>query len=314
MNILIAGGTGFIGHALVQHWLNQHELTVLGRDIVKIQQLYPKKVKAIDWDTLKKLGPDALANFQVIINLTGANIGEYRWSEQRKQLILNSRIQSTQLLAQLCAKLKQQSPALFNVSAIGVYGLQDNAETGLPPALDETIKIDYNASPDFLAQVARQWELATQPAKEQGVRVVNTRFGVVLGKAGGVLKKLSLPFHFFIGGKIATGRQPFSWIALDDLIRIFDYLIEHQEISGVINCVAPKAVTQAAFAEAMGKVLQRPCWLTTPAWLIKLVFGQMGEELLLRGQHVIPGRLNELNFPFLYPDIETALNHIEKSP
>jgi uncharacterized protein (TIGR01777 family) len=309
MKIIIAGGTGFIGQAMVQYFANKkYQCAIIGRSEKKIKKIFGDKVKAITWEQILAHGSDEIKTADAIINLTGANIGEKRWTEKRKIEIIESRIIPTRILAELCAKLGKNSPPLLNASAVGVYGLQPSVSSGLPPALDETKLLDFETPPDFLAKIGQEWELATMPAKEAGVRVVNMRFGVVLGKSGGVLTKLKIPFLFFIGGPVGNGQQPFSWVALTDLLRAVEFLLAHPEIVGPVNIVAPQCVTQKELAKALGKALHRPSFMTTPGFILKLVYGQMADELLLRGQHVIPSVLPKYGFKFQYPNIQSALN------
>jgi uncharacterized protein (TIGR01777 family) len=188
--------------------------------------------------------------------------------------------------------------------------LQQQFPDDLPPKLDEHTPLDFNNAPDFLSCVGRAWEKATRPLSESGVRVVNLRFGVVLAKKGGALPRIALPFYLFIGGKVGTGQQPFSWIQLDDVIRAFDFLMQNRELSGPINLVAPQCVTQQELAKAIGKVLHRPSVVPMPSIILKLFFGSMAQELLLEGQNVYPQRLLAAGFDFKCPDIESALKHI----
>lgn len=308
MKIVIAGGTGFIGQALVKHFrAANHQCVVLGRSHEKIKKIFGNTVKAITQKQVLTEGAAEIKTADLLINLAGASIGDKRWSKKRKREILDSRLLPTQRLTAICASLGKNSPPLFNASAIGIYGLQPVTGNVLPTALDERTNIDFNSAPDFLSQVARAWELATQPAKEAGVRVVNLRFGVVLGKNGGVLKKLKLPFLFFIGGPIGSGQQPFSWVAMEDLLRAVDFLFAKPEISGPVNIVAPNCVTQKQLAQALGKVLHRPSFISTPAFILQSLYGEMAKELLLSGQNVYPHILLEKGFQFRYPDITSAL-------
>lgn len=305
MQIIIAGGTGLVGQALVTHYKDNHKIIVIGRDRQKINSFFDTSVEAITWDMFAS--SDAyLQNTDLIINLAGANIGEKRWTDQRKKELIDSRINTTQQLAKACAKLGKNSPALFNTSAVSVYGHQAT-KPELPPAFSEKSAIDFHHYPDFLAEIARKWELATDSAKQAGVRIVNMRFGVVLAKEGGALKQLLLPFKFFVGGKIGTGQQLFPWITLVDLVRAIDFLLDNPRIEGPVNFVAPEVITQAQLAKAISATLHRPAFLTTPAFVLKTLFGQMGEELLLNGQHVQPYVLLNNGFKFKYPDIDRAL-------
>lgn len=197
MKIVIAGGTGFIGQALVKHYHTVHaQCVIIGRSRDKIKRIFSDSVIAIQHEQLNDQGLQAIKTADLVINLAGENISEKRWTPLRKQQLLDSRLVPTQRIAALCATLGKNSPPLFNASAIGIYGLQSTLSTGLPPALDEQTVLDFNNSPDFPAKIARAWEMATQSAKNAGVRVVNMRFGVVLGKNGGALKQLKLPFYF----------------------------------------------------------------------------------------------------------------------
>jgi len=313
MKRIVAGGTGFIGKHLVNQWLNDgHEIIVVGRSKQKINEIFGDKVTASDWNDVKENGTQLLENAEVIVNLTGKGIGSGRWTPALKKEILDSRIQSTETFSKLCAELGEQAPALFNTSAIGTYGLQQNADSGLPPALDENTKLDFSKSTDFLSEIGHAWELATQTAKDAGVRVVNMRFGVVFANDGGVLPKLTLPFKFFMGGKIGSGKQPFSWITVEDLISAIDFLLQHKEVNGPVNLVAPECVIQMELAKAIGKALHRPSFYPTPGFVFKTIYGTMADELLLHGQHVKPTRLNELGFKFEYPDLDSALKHVFK--
>src|SRR6185312_1821121 len=301
MKRIIAGATGFIGQQLTKRWLAAgHQIVAIGRSRAKIKQCFGAQVQALEW---QELNTEIIQNAQVVVNLAGANIGAGRWTTKRRQQILDSRVNTTRQLAELCARLGAQSPALFNASAVGVYGLQTSMAEGLPPALDETTTIDFQQAPDFLAKVGRAWELAALPAKNAGARVVWMRFGVVLAKHGGVLPRLALPVRFFLGGPMGSGQQPFSWISLVDLLNAIDFLLDHSEINGAVNLVAPGCVTQKQFIQALAKVLHRPSFFPLPAIVLKLLFGQMAEELLLKGQRVYPKRLLELGFQFKYPKV-----------
>ncbi|NKB47325.1 MAG: TIGR01777 family protein [Legionellales bacterium] len=301
MKILIAGGTGFIGQGLVQHWSSHttHDVTLLSRH----------QKNTLHWDEFNQAPTTWLTQFDLVINLCGANIGQRRWSTRRKQTILTSRIQPTQTLATHLAKLGNQAPRWFNASAIGIYGIQLNHSHYLPPSLDEQTDLSHPPT-CFLAKVGTQWEAATQPAIQAGVPTVLLRFGVVLAKHDGALPQIARPFWWGLGGRIGSGCQPFSWISLKDLCRAIDFLIEHPHVQGPINLVAPKCIRQIEFAHSLAHQLHRPSCFTLPNSIVQLLFGQMGEELLLSGQHVIPSRLLDLGFQFALPDIDSALRNI----
>lgn len=306
MKVIIAGGTGFIGKAMVRRYLAAgHTVTVVGRRCEKIQRIFGDSVKAVDWQTLDK---QIIQAADLVINLTGATIGEKRWTKKRKQEILDSRIQSTKQLVALCVELGKASPAFFNTSAIGTYGFQKPVPDGLPRGMDEQEPIDFDAKPDFLSEIGRAWEKATQPAITAGVRVVIMRFGVVFSGDGGALSELKRPFQFFVGGSIGQGRQPFSWIARKDLLNAIDFVFEQKDVRGPVNFVAPQCVTQKQLAQAIGVAMHRPSFFPLPGIVLKLLFGQLADELLLHGQHVLPGVLQRLGFHFKFPDVQSVLN------
>ena len=307
MHIIVAGGTGFIGTALVKHLLNQkHQITVIGRGLAKIKQRFDDHVTGITWNKLHT-DPHIIAKADVVINLTGASIGEKRWSSKRKREIIESRIKSTSMLAGYCAKLKDKAPMLFNANGVGIYGVQKEAANNLPPAIDETTPIKYNEAKDFLSYVGRQWELALKPAVDAGVHVIKMRFGVVFGPGDGPLSKMKLPFLFYIGGPLGSGQQPVSWVSLVDLIAVIEFLIQHKEITGAVNIVSPNCLTQREFAKILGDVLNKPSFLPTPGFILKLILGQMADELLLKGQHVKPKVLMDNGFVFQHADLKSAL-------
>jgi uncharacterized protein (TIGR01777 family) len=310
MNIIIAGGTGFIGQALVKHYLGKgHTLFIIGRSKEKTRALFPSSVEFINWCDLPLVGNDVAQKADVIINLAGANIASKRWTKKRKQELLNSRIYPTQKIATLCAHLGPVSPPLLNAGGVGIYGHQTPLADQLPSVLDERALLPDVPS-DFLAELGREWEAATHVAKNAGVRVVNMRFGVVLDRHHGALPRLLFPFHFYLGGPMGSGQQPFSWIALSDLIKAIDFLIVNSNMQGPVNLVASEGVTQKQFAHTIGEILNKPSSLPLPAFAIKLLFGQVGKELLLNGQHIAPKVLVDAGFSFQYPTLKAALTVI----
>jgi len=312
LRLLIAGGTGFIGQALVEHRLKfEDTITVLGRNNKKTRRVFSTHptIKAMSWHELNREGAKALSHYDCIINLTGKNIGGL-WTKKSKQSIIDSRIIPTKTLAQYCAKLGEKAPTLINANGASIYGLQDTVPNGLPPAMDENSEINLDDS--FLAKVAREWERATQVAKDAGCRVVITRFGVVLGAGSKMLKSMRIPYFFCLGGPLGSGNQPMAWIALDDLLSALDFIIEKKEITGPINFVSPNTITQKEFAKAFAHALHRPAVINLPESFLRFITrnNQMIEELILKGQHVKPKRLLDAGFKFKYPDILSALQRI----
>lgn len=304
MNILIAGGSGFLGKALVAFFLKQgHSIAVLSRSPLKVKNLFSNSVTCISW---QELNLTHLKRFNAIINLSGANIGEGRWSHKKRQEIVDSRVRTTQILANLCSQLGTTSPRLLNASAIGVYDFSKISNQPIE-FYNEYSKINFNEFPTFLAYVARQWELATTVASKQGVNVVNLRFGVILSRQGGALKKLLPSFKLGLGAQIGCGQQAFSWISLQDAIHAIDFILTTPSISGPVNLVSPYPVTQQEFANTLAKNLHTPRLVTLPALAVKILFGEMGNELLLNGFWVKPTKLLEHGFKFEKPNLYEAL-------
>ncbi len=301
--VLIAGGTGFIGQALVSYLLERGcRIVVLGRSRQKIKKCFGTAVTPVSWAEFDSQYAQFLAEIDAVINLCGANIGRKRWTSERKARLFSSRLEPTQ---KLVAAISQQSnpPALFNASGVGIYGLQEDEPE---QAYTESDSVPTRYADDFLCDMAKQWEHAAWLATHQGVRVVLLRFGAVLGASGGVLKKLQWPYALGLGGRIGSGRQPFAWIGLSDVVRAVDFLLQ-QDFEGAVNLVSPDVITQVKFAQALAAQLHRPMVGKMPPWLIRLIFGQMGVELLLNGQHVFPMVLSSLGFEFQTPELKALL-------
>ncbi|MGQ3887870.1 TIGR01777 family oxidoreductase [Legionella sp. CNM-1927-20] len=299
MNILIAGGTGFIGRELVTALKSTHNITVLGRNKAKLKATFPT-VSHLTWADLPQ---QPAQQYQCIVNLCGHNIAASRWSSQVKQEIISSRVDTTTDLIDWVIKA-QAKPRLFVANAIGIYGTQANTD---PTAFDEDTIIDTQHPKDFLSEIGIKWEQSLQPALDYGLEPVITRFGVVLKKGEGILKKLELSFKLGLGSIIGDGQQVISWVHVNDVIAAFLFLLDHSDLYGAFNVTSPNPVTQREFAQALAKAMHRPLILKMPAPLVKLLFGEMGDYLLLRGQRVLPKRLLEAGFKFNHPYIDEAL-------
>lgn len=313
MHILIAGGTGFIGKAFVNHRLKKGDsITVLGRNIGKIKRAFSAlpSLNVMSWNELNAEGSKALLHFDVIINLCGENIARF-WSEKVKQHLIDSRVIPTRTLATLCSQLGKNAPLLINANGIGIYGFQKSLPDDLAPPMDEDTPIDEKQQTNFLSTLGCQWENATMIAQKSGCRVVLARFGVVLAKDALMLKGLRIPFLFGLGGSFGSGEQAFGWIALEDLLLALDFVIEHKSLNGPINFVSPNTVKQKEFAKTFARSLHRPCFLKYPESILRVLLfnNQMLDEIILNGQHIIPKRLLESGFKFQYPDLQTALNN-----
>lgn len=301
MKIIIAGATGFIGSALVKALSNAHDLTLVGRSSEKIKSTFPTIHHAITWDELKSNGQDILSKHDIVINLCGENIGNQRWSATQKKKILSSRIETTQLIADICTSIQNHPPRIINASAIGIYGFRhDNTP------LSENTPISTKAD-CFLEEVGIAWESALSSAEQKNIPVVKMRFGVVIAQNGGALKKMLPAFSLGLGAIIGNGEQYFSWVSLRDVVRAIEFIINHPEISGPINIVSPGVLKQKDFALNLAHSLNRPLFLRLPSRLIKMIFGQMGDELLLHGQFVVSEKLPAFGFEFHDKDIKSAL-------
>jgi uncharacterized protein (TIGR01777 family) len=292
LRIVISGASGMIGTALTQFLSNSgHEV----RALVRRQHT---KESDIFWNpSANEIDKNALENVDVVIHLAGENIGAGRWTAARKKKILESRVKGTQLLAEALASLKNPPKVFISSSAIGFYGNRG----------DEVLTEESAAGKGFLTEVCEAWEKATEPAKAAGIRVVNIRTGIVLSANGGALPKMVLPMLMGAGGIIGTGKQWMSWISLEDLVGIFHYAIYHDKLSGPVNATAPWSATNKSFTKILGVVLKRPTFAPLPGFVVKILFGEMGEALLLEGQQVKPEKLTKEGFEFLYPDLESAL-------
>lgn len=300
MNILLAGGSGFIGRALIAALNQQHQFTVIGRDETTLKKRFANQVKTLTWQQLHN---QSAAEYDVVINLSGHNIAASRWNAKVKQQIIDSRVKSNQQLIQWLVG-QQAKPHFYCANAIGIYGMQDNGDT---KAFDENSTIDYQHPRDFMAQIGIEWEQSLQPAIDAGLPVTITRFGVVLQKNEGMLKKMAPAFYFGGGAIVGDGQQIISWVHHDDVVNAYRFLLQHPELTGSFNVCAPNPVSQAEFAKTLAKTLHRPLFLKMPSFVVKGLFGEMGECLLLKGQRVLPTRLLADGFQFSYPTLEGAL-------
>jgi uncharacterized protein (TIGR01777 family) len=233
-----------------------------------------------------------------VVHLAGENIGA-RWSEARKQAIRDSRVRSSEQIAQAIARAKSPPRVLVCASAVGYYGTHADA-----PCDEES-----PAGEGFLAELCRDWEAACAPAAKVA-RVVNVRFGVVLSSRGGALAKMLTPFRLALGGRIGAGTQPFPWIAIDDAVAAIARALDDPSLRGPVNLVAPARDSNASFTKALARALHRPAFLPLPAAMVRLAFGEMGESALLSGVEVVPRKLERIGFQFRFPTLDAALAHL----
>lgn len=302
MKIVITGGSGFIGGPLIRYFLaEKHIVRLLTRQPERTQARMPPSVQVEPWDG-KNLGPwaQSLHEADAVINLAGESVANKRWSPQQKQTILSSRIDATKVLAQAIQQAAKK-PALFiNASAVGYYG---SVAEG---SLTET----SSRGQGFLAETCVQWEQEALRIQALGVRVVRLRIGVVLEKGGGALQKMLPPFQAFIGGPLGSGRQWVSWIHRDDLIGMMGYILTHPSIEGAVNATAPTPVRMKEFCQTLGVVINRPSSAPVPALVLRLMVGEMADEMLLSGQCVLPRQMESAGYVFRYPELQTALEAI----
>jgi len=290
MNILISGASGLIGTALRSYLEHKgHQVYILHRGRSSGRFYWQPENKVIHID-------DSIP-IDAVINLNGVNIGEEKWSDERKQAIYESRIHSTQLLSEALAKRHEPPSVFISASAIGYYG----------DTKDHEVDEQHSAGNNYLSDIAIDWEAATEAAQKANIRTVHIRSGVVLSAQGGALKKMLTPFKLALGGKLGKGTQYMSWISLKDEIRAIEFLLDQQHIFGPVNLTAPNPVTNLAFTKALSKQLSRPALFPLPAWLIKVVFGEMGQLLLLDSNRVLPNVLKSNGFKFEHKTIEDAL-------
>lgn len=299
MKVLITGSSGLIGSATIPFLIGG------GAEVVRLVRPGSSSVAGLAgefaWDpSAGTIEESRLESLDAVIHLSGENIGARRWTQTQKRRLIDSRITGTQLLSGSLARLKHPPKVLLSASAVGYY--DDQGEEW----------VDEGSSPGrgFLADLVRQWEAATTAATQRGIRVVHMRFGMVLAPSGGVLARMLTPFRLGLGGRIGSGRQYQSWIAMDDVLGAFRHLLEHAELSGAVNVTSPNPVTNSEFTESLGRAISRPTLAPLPAFVARLALGEMADELLLKGARVRPTKLLDNGYTFLYPHLEGALRHL----
>ncbi|WP_285905987.1 TIGR01777 family oxidoreductase [Pseudodesulfovibrio pelocollis] len=295
MRAVIAGGTGFIGQALVAELRGAGwEIVVLSRSPAKVAEVFGHGVIGMRWDGsgwLELLGPDT-----AVVNLAGENIAAGRWTAEVKRRILESRVNAGRALVKAVAEAPAKPGVFVQASAVGYYG----------PRGTEPLDEGEGAGNGYLAEVCRAWEASTAEVEAMGVRRVIVRTGMVLGN-GGALARMLPPFRYFVGGPPGSGMQGVSWIHLDDEVRAIRFLMENPVARGAYNLTAPAPVRFRRFARILGQTLGRPYRLKAPAFALRLLFGEMADEVLLSGQLALPTRLVEAGYEFRHPDLEGAL-------
>jgi uncharacterized protein (TIGR01777 family) len=301
MRIVITGGTGFIGRALVRELSRAgHKVVALSRNVEKGRRVLGDAASVVQWNGKSAKGWAEHADAAgAIVNLAGESISPGRWTRSKKVRILKSRLDAGQAVVEAVLKVGTKPKVVIQSSGIGYYGSRSD-------------EVDESSAPGsgFLPEVAREWETSTKKVQEMDVRHIVIRTGVVLGKSGGALPRLLAPFRLFVGGPLGNGKQYFPWIHLDDEVKAIHFLAESEDLEGPFNLVAPESRSMKDFCAVLGRVMRRPSWLRVPDLALKLAFGRMAEEVLLSGQRALPRRLMEAGYEFAYPDLEPALREI----
>ncbi|HUF46507.1 MAG TPA: TIGR01777 family oxidoreductase [Vicinamibacterales bacterium] len=300
MRVVIAGGSGFLGTALTAR------LAARGDEVVVLtRQPGPPatggRVREVAWRADGSVEPELVPELEsagAVVNLAGAGIADRRWTAARKRLIRDSRLLSTGSLARSIQACRTPPPVFIQGSAVGFYGATLS---------DRIFDESHAAGDDFLGQLCLEWEREALPVADVGCRLVYVRTGLALAKHGGVLGPMKLPFLFFVGGPVASGRQYFPWVHRDDWVSLVLWAIDTPAVSGPVNGTAPNPVTNAEFSKALGREMGRPSWLPVPGFALRILVGEFADDGLLKGQRVVPKRTQELGFTFRHPDIGPAL-------
>jgi uncharacterized protein len=291
--ILISGASGLIGSALVASLESQ------GHEVTRLVRRKPRDYSETQWNPTGPIPTDLVSGFGAVIHLSGENIAG-RWTEQKKCRIRDSRLFSTDFLAQALVKAERPPDTFICASAIGYYGNRG----------DEVLTEDSLSGDGFFPEVCREWEFATEPASDAGIRAINLRTGIVLSREGGALKQMLLPFRLGLGGRIGDGRQWWSWIHIADLVSAVHHILQNDRLRGPVNMTAPNPVTNAEFTSALSEALKRPARLPVPAFALRLVFGELADEGLLASARVVPKKLAKSGFVLAFPELKPALQDL----
>ena len=297
MKILISGSTGFVGTALVPY------LEAEGHEVIRlVRRRTAPEGRQVRWNPeTGTIYTDGLAGVDAVVHLAGENIAGGRWTAKRKARIRDSRVKGTRLLSQTLARLDPKPKVLVCPSGAGYYG-----DRG-----DEVLREKSGPGSDFLAGIVQDWEAAASPAAKAGIRVVNLRFGLVLGSGGGALAKMLMPFKLGLGGRLGSGKQYVSWISLDDALRAYHHALITEALGGPVNTAAPAPVTNAEFTRTLGRALKRPTLLPLPSFALRVLFGELADTLLFSTRMESP-KLQNSGFQFHHPDLKTAFTAVLK--
>jgi hypothetical protein len=299
MKILVTGSTGLVGTAMIP------DLQRAGHTVCRLLRpgyVSPSGAQSqgfdVNWNPATGDLGGAAVGADAVVNLAGAPIADSRWTQERKALIRSSRVETTRSLVNALARMAARPRVLVSASAIGYYGNRG----------DEMLNEDSPAGPDFLSEIAKEWEAEALKAEALGIRVVLARFGIILAKQGGAFPKLAQPFRFGLGGKIGSGQQWMSWVMLEDVVGILRFALESGSVRGAINIVSPQPVRNVEFTVALAKAMHRPTLFSAPAFALRLVLGEMADALVLASQRVLPKHLARLQYQFKQPELSSALS------
>ena len=288
--VLVSGSSGLVGSALLPR------LAANGWPVTRLIHRSPAGPGQISWDPSRAIPPESVSGFDAVIHLAGETIAE-RWTEPKKRAIRDSRVVGTSNIAEALAQAAKRPALLVAASAIGYYG-----DRG-----DEVLNEESSGGQGFLAEVCREWEAATQAAAKAGIRTAMVRFGIVLSTSGGALAKMLPPFRLGMGGRMGSGGQWWSWVALDDVVGAIEHVMKTNALAGPVNVVSPSPVTNREFTSSLASALSRPAIFPMPAFAARLALGQMADELLLASQRVEPAKLRGSGYRFRRPDLGPAL-------
>jgi len=299
MRILITGASGLIGTAL------QKSFEEKGYEMLLASRSEPKSERDIQWNADAGFADEDLLRLEgldAVIHFAGESISALRWTDEKKKAIRDSRVHGTRTMIEAFARLEKKPKVFISASAIGFYGDRGDEEMTETSSVGDT----------FLSEVSKEWESESRRAEDMGIRTVLLRNGIVLSKDGGALATMMTPFKLGVGGVVGSGKQWMSWVSLDDAVGIVNYALENENLRGAVNVVSPNPVTNEEFTKTLGEVLYRPTFLPLPEFVVNLVFGEMGDALLIDSTRVVPKRLLDSGFKFRYPEIKSALENAVK--
>ena len=299
MKVLITGASGLIGSEL------QKSFREKGYEMLLASRKEPKSDRDIQWNPDTGFADEDLPRLEgldAVVHLAGESISALRWTDEKKKAIRDSRVHGTRTMIEAFARLEKKPEVFVSASAIGFYGDRGDDEMTETSSVGDT----------FLAETTKEWESESRRAEDMGIRTVLLRNGIVLSKDGGALGTMITPFKFGVGGVVGSGKQWMSWVSLDDMIAVINFAIENEKLRGAVNVVSPNPVTNEEFTKTLGEVLYRPTFLPLPEFAVNLMFGEMGDALLIDSTKVLPKRLLDAGYKFKFSELKPALEHAVK--